>query len=310
MDIVRRRLRSHCIVGEKLDRPGDVVRRLGAMQAQDYNQAVWAVGLRTAEPALAGVERAIADRTIVATWPMRGTIHYVPAQDAAWMLRLMAPRSTAASRSILDRLELHEETFEVCGRLFSAALRGDNRLTWAEMMRVLNQAGIDSVGQRGSHLLRRLAQQGVLCFGPKEGKQQTFVLLGEWVREPRELSREAALAEFTRRYFIGHGPGTAHDFAKWSTLTPADVRLGLTVNESRLVPDDVDGMRYWSGRSEPPAATAEGLGVHLLPGFDEYLLGYKDREAILDSAYAGRVVPGGNGVFRPMVICDGRVIGT
>ncbi len=272
MDIVRQRLWHHRIVGERFDRPADVVRWLGAVQAQDYGQAMWAVGLRTSEPRLLDVERAVAERAVVITWPMRGTIHFVPAEDARWVLRLAAPRVLAGAGLRLRQLEIDEQNMAAARRAFTSALCGGNRLTRAEMMAVLERAGVDPVGQRGYHLLRHLAQEELLCIGPGEGKQQTFVLLDEWVPDARELSREDALAELVWRYFASHGPATARDFARWTGLTLADTRRGIEANSARLTAEDHGGVEYWYA-PESAVVELEPDSVHLLPGFDEYLLG-------------------------------------
>ncbi|MBI5958687.1 MAG: AlkZ family DNA glycosylase [Chloroflexi bacterium] len=302
------RLSNQRIGGEKFEKPEDVVKWLGALQAQDYMQAVWAIGLRTKSGTLADIEQAIENGKIIRTWPMRGTIHFIPPEDARWMLKLSAARLLAADQRRMDQLELSVEIMARCQDLFYGALSGGRRLSRPEMMKLLEDAGISTEKQRGYHILWYISQSGIICPGPMQDKQQTFVLLDEWVPELRELSREDGLAELARRYFAGHGPATVHDFAWWVGITITEARLGLEAAKPGLVSEKIEGKEYWMGASSPARESVSG--VYLLPGFDEYLLGYKDRDAVLAAEYAQKIVPGNNGVFLPMIVVEGQVVGT
>jgi hypothetical protein len=308
--IAHQRLVNQRIEGEKFEKPEEVVRWLGAMQAQDYPQALWAIGLRLQSATVADVERAISDGRIVRTWPMRGTLHFVPPEDARWMLKLSASRILARDGRRLEQLGLDEEVMERCRELFYDALRGHKRLSRPEMMQVLEEAGIGTGNQRGYHILWYLSQSGLICPGPMRDKQQTFVLLDEWVPDSRELSREEALAELAGRYFASHGPATVHDLAWWAGLTVTEARSGLEATMPGLVSEKKDGKEYWMAGDAPDHTARDGSSVHLLPAFDEYLLGYKDRGAVLAVEDAQRVVPGKNGIFFPTIVVGGRVVGT
>jgi hypothetical protein len=181
-------------------------------------------------------------------------------------------------------------------------------LTRDALLAGLEREGISTAGGRAYHIPWRLAQERVLCFGPREGKQKTFVLLDEWVPKSRLLSGEEALAELALRYFTSHGPATLADFVWWSGLKVAAARAGLEAVSARLASGTVDGKVYWMPCDT--RAAGEAAPGFLLPGFDEYLLGYTDRGAVLDARHAPKVVPGSNGIFLPMLVQDGRVIGT
>jgi Winged helix DNA-binding domain len=312
-DIARQRLANQRIEGEQFATAEEVVRRMGAIQAQDYGQALWAIGLRTRAATVADVERAIADGKIVRTWPMRGTLHFVPVEDAKWMVKLSAERMIAGDRRRLEQLELDATTIGRAEEALCAALEDGRRLTRPDVMRLWEETGISTTGQRGYHLLWHIAQRGVICVGPMEGKQQTFALLDEWAPSSRELSREEALVELASRYFASHGPATVQDFAGWAGLTLTDARTGLegARSGSGLVAERREGQDYVRAAAEA-ASVAAGMmsSVHLLPGFDEYLLGYRDRSAVLAAEHAQKVVPGGNGMFLPMVVVEGQVAGT
>jgi hypothetical protein len=189
------------------------------------------------------------------------------------------------------------------------ALTGRRVLTRDALLATIGAAGVSTQGQRGYHLLWYLAQTGTLVLGPTEGRHQTFVLLDEWVPDPRRLERDEALGELALRYFRSHGPATDRDLARWSGLTLGDVRRGLAICGGRLTTLDLGGSTYHVA-PETLTLAASPARVHLLPGFDEYVLGYRDRSAVLAPEHSTAVIPGGNGVFKPTIVVDGEVVGT
>ncbi|HEU5071022.1 MAG TPA: winged helix DNA-binding domain-containing protein [Verrucomicrobiae bacterium] len=289
--------------------PAQVVSRLGAMQAQDYPGALWSIGLRTANATEADVEHAIRERQIVRTWPMRGTLHFVAAPDVRWMLALLTPRILANARRRAVRLELDAKTLARCEKLVVQALAGGRIMPRELLLARLEQAKISTAGSRGYHILWRLAQQGVICFGPREAKQHTFVLLDEWLPAAKPVEREVGLAELARRYVTSHGPATLADFAGWAGLRAADARDGVDGAASALERVAMNNKVYWLPRRTAPATPAVAQG-HLLPGFDEFVLGYKDREAVLEARHAAKIIPGNNGMFMPTIAVAGRIAGT
>lgn len=309
IDLARRRLYSQHIVATRCHTPGEVVAALGAVQAQDYPASKWAIGLRLPQATDADIEQAIADRAIVRTWPMRGTLHFVAAADVRWLLALLAPRVIGATAGRHRQLELTADDLARSRDVFETALSGGRQLTRDAMYQTLEAAGITTAGQRGIHILGHLARQGVLCFGPHQGKQPTFVLLDEWLPPSPPVAREEALARLAFRYFSGHGPATLQDLMWWAGLTAADARTAITLAAPQLAQAAVGGQTYWQS---PSARAADGPieGIQLLPAYDEFLLGYRDRSASLAPAHADAVAPGANGVFRPILVVDGRVMGT
>ena len=275
-DIVHYRLLNQQIARHQLATPAAVVAALGAMQAQDYTGALWAIGLRMSTAVQADIEQAISGRTIIRTWPMRGTLHFVAAVDVVWMLELLTPRIVAGSAGRLRQLELDDATLARSREVLAHALEGGKQLTRGAIFGVLEAAGISTAGQRGYHILGQLAQGGLICLGAHEGKQPTFVLLQEWAPNARRLEREAALAELATRYFTGHGPATLQDFVWWSGLKISDARAGIRLAAERLIQEETDGVAYWMAHTMP--VLSDNLpDVYLLPGFDEYMLGYRDR---------------------------------
>ena len=312
-DIATIRLASQQIVSSACNEPSSVVARLLAMQAQDYRGALWSIGLRLPGSTVRQVEQAIADRTIVRTWPMRRTLHFVAAEDARWMLRLLTPRAIRGMAGRLAQLGIDDAVLARSRSAFRKVLDAHALLTREEMYAVLARAKLSPAGQRGIHIISRLSQEGMLCFGPHRGKAPTFTLMDRWVPPSRELDRDEALAKLTSRYFRGHGPATIRDFAWWSGITLGDARAGAAMIGEELLEERVNGTSYLVSRSAAAPgddAQRHARGMHLLPGFDEYMLGYSDRTIALDLAHAQKIVPGNNGVFLPTIVARGRVIGT
>ena len=175
------------------------------------------------------------------------------------------------------------------------------------MQDVAREAGISTTGQRDYHLLRHAGLNGVICFGPMHDKQQTFVLLDEWTTPSKGPTGDEAVAELAVRYFQSHGPATPEDFAWWSGLGVRVARAGVRAAIGRLHEHTINDTQTWSGH-DIASVNAPAPSTFLLPAFDEYYLGYRDRSAVLDPAYDSRVVSH-NGVFRPIIVVDGQVAG-
>lgn len=306
-EIVYHRLHNQLIGRKKSELPEQVVAWFGAMQAQDYAGVKWAVGFRCNNATQATVEQAIAGKRIIRTWLMRGTLQLVAAAEVRWMLSLLAPRLIANSARRYRQLELDDSAFAHSFKSLTNTLQDGKPMTRAEIMLALEEAGVSVTGQRGYHILRRAGLEGLICFGPMQDKAETFVRLDEWAPRTKNMERDDALAELTVRYFSSHGPATLEDFVWWSGLKVADARTGLDLIKNRLHQETVEGQIYWFFQLESipghPSPTA-----YLLPGFDEYYVGYKSREAVLDSNYDKTAVSS-SGVFRPMLVIDGQIVG-
>jgi hypothetical protein len=268
LDPIGRRLLNQQLAGSRFSDPVDLVRWMGAVQAQDYRGSLWAVGLRLDGGREAAVETAISAGAIVRTWPMRGTLHLVPGEDARWMLRWLTPRVIARSAGRYRELGLDGASFRRSARVAVRALEGRRALTRQELFAALRRAGVSTEGQRGIHVIGHLAQQGLICYGPRRERQSTFVLLDEWVARRREPSRDEALATLARRYFASHAPATVRDFAWWSGLLMKDAQKAVAAARSE------EARTHRSAGRRKPAAL-------LLPPWDEYIVAYKDRDAVV-----------------------------
>jgi hypothetical protein len=287
-----------------------VVEWFGAMQAQDHGSGLWSLGCRVPGSTRADIEAAVERGEVLRTWPMRGTIHLVPPTDAGWMLELTGSIALAQAAGRRAQLGLTADEADRATEALAAALSGGRRLVRAECVDVLAAAGIDATGQRAYHLLWYASQQGVTCIGPHRGKEQTYVLLDEWAPDRRRLDREAALATLATRYVRSHGPVPRQDLAGWTGLPAAAVREALALAGDAVAEVRVDGREMYADPAALDALPTAAAGPRALAGFDEYLLGYKDRSLMAGREVLGAVVPGGNGVFRWTLTLDGRVVAT
>ncbi len=323
-DIVHNRLASQRILNHDFKTPEEVLSSFGAMQAQDYPASLWAIGLRCRDgTTIRDVENAVSEKKIARTWLMRGTLHFAASRDMHWMLSLFKPRLLHTAMRRDKSLGLGQKLIERTERLFYKALKKEGQLTRSQMYEVLKQRGVSTRYNKlgynlGYHMLYRAAWDGIICFGPYSGKEQTFVLLDDHIKERNELSAEAANAELAYRYFASHGPATLKDYVWWSGLTVKDARLGIERNAPKLIEETIDGNTYYMPKRLPKPNNWRS--VRLLPAFDEYLVAYADRSAALGNPQMQRALNGmlktgkvsiihSNGVFVPVIVVDGEVVG-
>lgn len=304
-DLTALRLAAQRIVKSDFAKPDDVVRWMLAMQAQDLAGARWSVGLRLPGSKQADVEQALANGRIVRSWPMRGTLHFVTPEDLGWLLDICAPRQAAGGAKRRHDLEITDTELSKAADVAADAMTGGISIRRDALLALWQRAGIPTTGQRAYHLLWNLGQIKHIVFGPPEENQPTFALYDDWIKAPRRIERDEALSEFASRYFASHGPATVRDFAWWAGITLSDARRGVAA-ATGLQERDFDGVAHYFAEGIEPARH----GVHALPGFDEYMLGYHDRSPILPPEFASAIVPGNNGMFMPTMVADGQVVGT
>lgn len=278
------------LVNQKLSSPGlreavDVVRWFGAVQAQDFGAAKWALALRMRKASDAAIEDAFNKGEILRTHVMRPTWHFVAPEDIRWLLQLTAPRVNLKAGSAYRRFELDAAIFNRSNKIFTKALQGGKHLTRPALKSLLNAAGIDANdGVRLGHILLRAELDGVICSGPRIEKQFTYALLEERAPAGKSFNRDEALVELTRRYFRSHGPATLQDFVWWSGLTVDDAKQGI------------------AQVGTPHSARTRQSSAHLLPAFDEYFVAYKDRQIAAGSLSSWDVLG-------PTFIIDGIAAG-
>jgi hypothetical protein len=302
------RLMSQLIEGKPRKTLTDVVSSLGALQAQDFPMAKWAIGKRLPESTEGEFDKAFALGEVLRTHLLRPTWHLVAASDIRWMLRLTAPNIKASLRLRHKDLELTESVLRKCRNIFEKALVSRKVLTREALAHRLEKAGITTrANNRLSHILLSAELDGLVCSGPLEGNKQTYALLDDRIPRDGAPSREESLAELARRYFRSRGPATLQDFIWWSGLRAKDAALALELTKSDLLSESLDSKLHWFSNSHPRVNRIRSR-THLLPAFDEFLIAYRDRSAVIGAAHLKRAVSS-NGIFYPIVVVDGTVAG-
>ncbi|HVC58128.1 MAG TPA: winged helix DNA-binding domain-containing protein [Candidatus Acidoferrales bacterium] len=312
-EIVRLRLANQHITGQPLASPSAVVSSLGAVQAQDYPASLWAIGLRCKGATRSDVEAAIVERKIVRTWPMRHTLHFVPPELVRAMLSIYPEKDIP---NYQKNNGLTDKILEKGLKLVANAFKEKEQLTYKEMHQALEHTGIPAMDKTDvqAHIIRKAGRKGIICFGSHQGKLPTFALLDEWVPRARPMGKEVILKEMAERYFTSHGPATLKDFVWWSGVKVSDARIGIG-KASGLTELEIGGKAHYM-RSRMPKPR-DSSGVYLLPAFDEYLISYTDRSAMLGNEETQRILKSGkivfthsNGIFLPIIVIDGQVVGT
>ncbi|WP_313821914.1 winged helix DNA-binding domain-containing protein [Citricoccus sp.] len=309
--VARMRLISQHLV-DPLPTSADVARWLTCTQGQDYPGSTVSLALRSVGRSTAAVREAYDAGRIVRSWPMRGTLFAVAAEDLEWILDLTAAQMLKATERRRRELGLTADVLDRAEMVALQALSGPG-LTRSGFLARFTEEGIPVDEGRGYHLIFFLALRGVLCFGPTEGREQRLVLATEWITPGRQRDREDGVRELLLRYLRSHGPATVEDFCWWSKLGKTQARPALADLHPELLSADVDGREHWMSpdlpdrHAERTRATAAPL---LLPGFDETVLGYQDRSAVLTRDEEALVVPGRNGVFKGTVLHRGHAVGT
>jgi hypothetical protein len=289
-ELLRARLHFQGLEKPAFKTPADMVRFFGAVQAQDFFGSLWAVGQRVENATERSVEAALNDRSIIRSWPMRGTIHYAAPEDLRWMLDLLAGRAIAKAAKYQKDAGLTKKDFVKSRSIIEKELQG-KVLQRSELYEVLERKGITTGNSRGLFIIGQLAHEKIICFGPRKGKQPTFVLLDEWVPKTRAkiLSKDESLADLASRYFMSHGPATARDFAWWLGITTGEALRAIDMVKLKKIGD------YFLSENE--FKTDKKQIVRLLSPYDEFLVAYKERENM-------------QSIFQPNIIVNGELAGT
>lgn len=286
-----------------------MVRALGAVQAQDYAGAKWALSLRGQTVAEADIEGELSEGSILRTHVLRPTWHFVAPEDIRWMLALTAARINQVMGYYNGKLGLTPAVFRRSSDAIAKALSGGRSLTRGELKVRIEQARIGPLdGQRLARLMMRAEQDALICSGPRRGAQFTYALLDERAPPTPPRDRDDALATLARRYFRTRGPATIRDFAWWSGLTMTDSARAVQILGRALRTIALDGSAYVIAADAPPLPRPV-RSAHLLPNYDEYFIGFRDRSAIAGRIGSLERVIGGSALIGHVVVLDGQLIG-
>lgn len=305
-DILALRLQSHWLIWKWFSTPADVVKHFGCMQAQDIPQATWVLWSRIAWSTKQTIKKALADGSVVRTRPMRGTLHYMNPEHVHWMLDLCASKTLSGFVKRREFLWISDKYAEKALVVIEKSLKWGHSLTRTELGEVLQKWGIPMQTQWTYHLACYAATKWLICFGPPTDKEETFVLLDEWVKKPKkQLSPDEQLSELARMYIRGHGPCTVDDLARWCGLWKTICKKAVDSISNELKTIEYNGkIYYYLATLKKPSKSDI---VQLLWWFDEYFLWYKDRSIVADVVHHEKLFTT-NGIFFPLILKDWVIV--
>jgi hypothetical protein len=303
-EILDYRLVNHQLSVGNYSTPAGLLEWMGAIQAQDRQMANWALGLRLKDKRLNDIQQSYDQGEIVRTHVLRPTWHMVPARDIHWMLALTAPGIKSGINSRQQQLELDTKTLNRCTELIIGTLKENPYQTREQLMQLIQRENISTDLNRSSHILMHAELEGLICSGPLADDKPTYSLLEHVVAKPVLLTHEESLAELTKRYFRSHGPATLADFCWWSGLGIKMARNGIELNRNGMISARNGRDEYFMFDTMLPISKT----VFALPAFDEYLISYKDRKELLPDDMQKNVISS-NGIFYPLILQEGKVIG-
>jgi hypothetical protein len=310
VDIVRYRLHNQFLSQTNFTDPSQVVAALGAVQSQDYSGGKWALGQRLKNASTdATIDKAFNQGKILRTHVMRPTWHFVTPADIRWMLALTGPRVHTVNGFMYRQQGLDREIIQKSYRVLDNALQGNKQMTRTELGSAFEKAGIKNAkGVRLGYFIMSAELDAIICSGARKGKQFTYALLEERAPQVKALSHDEALAELTRRYFATRGPATLQDFTWWSGLTMAEAREGIELVKSQFVNEVFEDQTYWFANSLS-LVKEKSPTAHLLPNYDEYFIGFKNRSAIGKVAQLANVEANNPAFLAHIIIIDGQIVG-
>lgn len=306
-DIAKIRLYKQQITNTKFTDAVDTVEWLGAVQAQEYAQTKWSLGLRLKNINDDDIERSFSEGKVLRTHLLRPTWHFVSAKDIYWLLELTAPRVQSANAFMYRKLELDSKVFNVCNNILENILQGRKQLTRNSINESFRKNNIVAQGHRLSYIMMNAELEGIICSGARQGNQFTYALLEERAKPTKQISRDEALAKLTTRYFKSRSPATVKDFSTWSGLSLIDCKKGIETIEDALKKETIEETEYYYLKDTKPINKVPD-DIYLLPIYDEFIMGYKDRNAIMQFKNSLKFNPPFH--YDSMIVQNGQVIGT
>jgi len=301
------RLQNQHLTSPQFTQPADLVYYMGAIQAQDYGGAKWAIAQRLKGATDKLIEAAFTNGEIIRTHVMRPTWHFVHPKDIRWMIQLTAPRIMTLAGTQYRQHNLDHIIFSKSEKAIQQAMESGKQLTRDEIAEALEQAGIATNEQRFIHIMMQMELIGLVCSGGRQGKQFTYALLDERVPPTKPFDRQEAVIALADRYFTSHGPATLQDYVWWSGLTVTDARTGLEAVKHKLNSADLNGNTYWFAAQEN-LPKSKSPGAFLLPNYDEYIVSYKDRSTTISASDLNKADPRGT-IFNHTLVVNGKIIG-
>ena len=305
--IAAQRLYNQQINTAQFTKVKDLVSYMCAVQSQDYAMSKWAIGLRLPGSTDNQIEKALDKGDILRTHVLRPTWHIIAAQDIYWMISLSADKIKALMKTMDRQLELTEKIFTKSNNIIAKCVEDGLHVNRDSIAACLEKAKISTKENRLAHLLLRAELEQIICSGKMDGNQRTYASLHSRVPKKKILTRDESLAQLANRYFKSRGPATVEDFSWWSGLSITAAKQGLEMVKQALYNDKIEGSVYWFADDWKPRIKNKEA-VYLLPAYDEFIIGYKNRTAALATEHHKKVLSN-NGIFYPTIIVNGQVAG-
>ena len=309
MNPIAIRLLNQQLIAPRFSKPTEVVRYMGAMQAQEYRMMRWAVAMRTRKPSHKAFKQAYDEGKIIRLHLMRGTWQLVCAEDYWSMIDLFAPKAIAVTKGWMSSNKISIPDDELIGvRDILIQTAADKRsVTKEDFVLALTERNQQMDDHRLSYHIRMAELTGVLCSGDLLPMKATYALAADKVKPSVKMERDEALAHFTKKYFQSRQPATLEDFIWWSGLNVSDCRRGI-----ELLGDTIH-VEKWRGREFYLTDDCRTRGFRkgkflLIPPYDEYLISYKSRDIVLPPEYRHRA-HNNSGIFQPIIAYDGIICG-
>lgn len=303
-DIISFRMEKQGLSKPVFESVVEVVKWMGCIQAQEFPNAKWAIGMRIPGCTEEMVDDAFNTGKILRTHVLRPTWHFILPEDIRWMVELTGPRVKLLSKHMHRKLDIDNAVLRKSKKILIKALEGKNFLNRVELKQHFQKAGLNTDDIRVTMLLMDAELDGLICSGPRRGKQFTYALLEEVVSKGLDIKDDAAIAALARRYFTSRGPATIYDFAWWSGLTLTQAKRGVEMIKKDMEHTVINEQEYWFINT---GIHKEAIPqVRLLPSYDEYVVSYTDRSTILSPGYEQQTFNG----LKQSVLINGKIKGT
>ena len=309
MNPIAIRLLNQQLIAPQFSTPAEVVRYMGAMQAQEYRLMRWAVAMRTRRPSFKAFKKAFDEGQIIRLHLMRGTWQLVSAEDYWSMIDLFAPKAIAVTKGWMssNKIAIPDEELMRVREILVRTAAGKRSVTKDDFVLALAEKGLKMDDHRLSYHIRMAEMAGILCSGDLLPMKATYALSAEKVKSSAKMDRDEALAYFTRKYFQSRQPATLEDFVWWSGLNISDCRKGIALLGNGI------HMEKWKGREFYLTEECRIRGFRkgkflLIPPYDEYLISYKSRDIVLPPEHRHRA-HNNSGFFQPIIAYDGTICG-
>lgn len=294
----------------------EVVSSLCGAHAQIMSTVALALGARVNKLTEADIQQALNEqRSLVKTWNMRGTLHVFAARDLPLYCAAGSTRDQYNNPAFLKYFGLEQADIDTVLDAIPQALDGKT-LTREELaneiLRITKRPHLEERLRSGwGELLKPAAFRGLLCFGPQQGRNITFVRPDQWLGTWEELETDVALEEVFRRFLSAYAPASRAEVARWWGVRPPEVGRVLKRMTDELAEVEVGNEKRWVLAKDLRALKSAQLpeGVRLLPSFDQLLvMSAPHSVAIVDEAFADKIYRQRIAVWSlPAVLIDGRV---